>query len=200
MAVGRDGAVRAFPDAVVVGGRVHRQVRLPSAGSYFGFGRGCDSPDRGRAAGDFGYAAQLWKPHTVSAVPIQHCVVEPAFFRDFLMVAGHAAVPMRQLGAWLGAFARSRGQRIVYSPFLTARSVEDVEGHADAAEWAAFRAANASVIPETRYLSPRLGLDHSTAYQPVTEEARRAHLQALDVEARRVAGQTRVHLQVGSST
>jgi hypothetical protein len=197
MAVGRDGAVRAFPDAVVVGGRVHRQVRLPSAGSYFGFGRGYDSPGCGRAAGDFGHAAQLWKPHTVSAVPIQHCVVEPAFFRDFLMVAGHAAAPMPQLSAWFGAFARNRGQRIVYSPFLTARSVEDVEGYADAAERP--RSARRTRRLDEISLAP----SGPGSFNGLSSRDRKGATRAcagLEDEARRVAAQARAHPEVGSST
>ena len=33
-----------FPDTAVVGGRIHCDGRILSAASYFGFGRGCDSP------------------------------------------------------------------------------------------------------------------------------------------------------------
>ena len=167
-----------FPDTAVVGGRVHSDGRILSAASYFGFGRGCDSPDRGRAITDPGYFAQMWKPRSASAVPVQHCVVHPVFFKEFLARYGHADFPMRHLAAWLGAFARSREQRVIYTPFLSARSDEDLEGHADAAEWAAFRAVHRAVIPETRYLSPRLGLDASTAYLPVTTETRRDQLDA----------------------
>ena len=167
-----------FPDTAVVGGRIHWDGRIQSAASYFGFGRGCDSPDRGRSVNDPGYFVQMWKPRSASAVPVQHCVVEPVFFKEFLKRYGHAQVPMHQLGPWLGAFARSQGRRVIYSPFVSARSREDVESQIEPVEWAAFRAVHRAVIPETKYLSPRLGLDPSTAYQPVTEETRRVQLGA----------------------
>ena len=167
-----------FPDTAVVGGRIHCDGRILGAASYFGFGRGCDSPDRGRSVSDPGYFAQMWKPRSASAVPVQHCVVEPVFFKEFLKRYGHAHVPMRLLGPWLGAFARARERRVIFTPFLSARSREDVERHVDAVEWAAFRAVHRAVIPETRYLSSRLGLDPSTAYQPVSQETRRAQLDA----------------------
>ena len=120
-----------YPDTAVVGGRVHRDGRILSAASYFGFGRGCESPDRGRSVSDSGYFVQMWKPHSASAVPVQHCVIDPSFFKEFLARYGHADVPMRQLGAWLGAFARARGRRVIFTPFLSAWSREDVEGQVE---------------------------------------------------------------------
>ena len=167
-----------FPDTAVVGGRIHCDGRILGAASYFGFGRGCDSPDRGRSVSDPGYFAQMWKPRSASAVPVQHCVVEPVFFKEFLKRYGHAHIPMRQLGPWLGAFARAQGRRVIYSPFVSARSREDIR--------VVDRTSRVGCLPHRppcrhsrdEYLSPRLGLDPSTAYQPVTEETRRAQLGA----------------------
>ena len=122
------GLFELFPDTAIVGGRILRDHRVLSAASYFGFGRGCDSPDRGRAVHDPGYFAQMWKPHSASAVPVHHCVVDASFFREFVSHDGHAQVSMRHLGAWLGAFARARGRRVIYTPFLGARATADLEG------------------------------------------------------------------------
>ena len=72
-----------YPDTAVVGGRIHWDGRIQGAASYFGFGRGCDSPDRGRSVNDPGYFVQMWKPHSASAVPVQHCVVEPLSSKSF---------------------------------------------------------------------------------------------------------------------
>ncbi len=41
------GLFELFPDTAMVGGRLHRNGRIVDAGAYFGFGRGCDAPDRG---------------------------------------------------------------------------------------------------------------------------------------------------------
>ena len=70
-----------FPDTVMVGGRLHQNGRIVDAGAYFGFGRGCDAPDRGRPLEDPGYFAQAWKPHSVSAVPFDHCLLDSQFRR-----------------------------------------------------------------------------------------------------------------------
>jgi hypothetical protein len=50
----------------------------------------------------------MWKPRSVSAVPVQHCVVEPSFLVEFLAEPAHARLALCHLAAWLGAHARRR--------------------------------------------------------------------------------------------
>ena len=169
-----------FPDTAIVGGRITRHGRVLSAASYFGFGRGCDSPDRGRSTLDPGFFAQMWKVHSASAVPLHHCVVDPVFLDAFLAAHRDVSVAMPQLGAWMGAFAQTSGRRVIYSPFLTASADIDLEGVSDDLGWATFRRVHWAAIPDTRYLSSRLGLDHATAYQRGFRGTRRAQLIAAD--------------------
>ncbi|MEJ0070477.1 MAG: hypothetical protein WDO24_19150 [Pseudomonadota bacterium] len=51
---------------------------MRSAGGYFGYGGGCDSPDIGRDLDAPGYQAQAWQQHTVSAVSSELAVLDPA--------------------------------------------------------------------------------------------------------------------------
>jgi len=70
-----------YPDTSVVGGllvRTRDHVIL-SAGQYFGFDRGCETPDRGAELGSVGYFGQLRKQHSVSAVTSRFCEVDEAF-------------------------------------------------------------------------------------------------------------------------
>ena len=170
-----------FADTVMIGGRLHDGRRIRSAARYFGFGSGCDSPDRGRQLADPGYFAQMWKQRSVSAVSIQHCVVRPEFLRKTLGPLSAAGVSLAGLSPWLGAAARAAGSRVVYSPFFSASTSIDLDGQVTAVEGAAFRSAYRALIPEDRYLSPSLGLAPATAYRPVTEQLRLAELDAASV-------------------
>jgi glycosyltransferase involved in cell wall biosynthesis len=165
-----------YPDTVMIGGRVHDGRRIRMASCYFGFGSGCDSPDRGRALDDPGYFAQMWKQHTVSAVSVQHCVIQAAFLQDALGPLAASGVSGAGLGPWLGAAARKAGRRIVYSPFFCASSQIDPEAGVGSVERAAFRSAHRALIPENRYLSPSLGLGPRTAYRPVSASVRVAQM------------------------
>lgn len=161
------GYFKLFPDAVLIGGRIHDGRRIRTAGCYFGFGRGCDSPDAGRSLGDPGYFAQIWKQHSASAVSIQHAVVRPAFLAEALTQLKGSGVSLPYLGPWLGALAREAGCSVVYSPFFSAATAIDIDGLVGDAERLAFRRAWKHFSPETRYLSPHLGLTAETAYQAV---------------------------------
>ncbi len=182
---GNDGALEAlqffelFPDTAMVGGRVWSpSLEIVAAGSYFGFGQGCDTPDRRRPRADPGFFAQMWKPHSVSAVSSQLLVVDAAFLvaaLDRLAVRGAPATPA-YLGAWLGTEARRQGRRVVYTPFLAGRARVDWEARISDEERRAFVSLSTDVIPETQFLSPRLGLDPSAAYTAVDEKRRRSHL------------------------
>ena len=114
------GLFELFPDTAIVGARLHQRGRVLHAGAYFGFGRGCDAPDRGRSLSDPGYAAQAWKPHSVSAVAFDHCVLDAAFAVEALARHVPPGASLAYAGAWLGAAARRLGRRVVYSPFLSA--------------------------------------------------------------------------------
>lgn len=167
-----------FPDTVMIGGRLLDRSRIRSAGAYFGFGKWCDSPDRSRASGDPGYFAQMWKQHSVSAVPIQHCCVRADFLRDALRSLARSNVSLAGLGPWLGAAAHTFGMRVVYSPFFTASTSLDLDATVSDVERAAFRSAHRTLIPEERYLSRSLGLSRATAYKPTSKQVRLAELAA----------------------
>jgi len=168
-----------FPDTVMVGGRVvSADDRVLTSGAYFGFGRGCESPDRDRSVHDPGYFAQMWKAKSVSAVSAQFCVVDARFMQAFLESLTEE-LPVSILGAWAGAFARKKGKRVVYSPYLLAKSEESRASETLDEDWRKFCSANGSVIPETRLLSPWLSLELGRPYQCADTSDRVAHLRKL---------------------
>ena len=118
------GLFEMHRDLALLGGRiVSPDGTTLDGGRFLGFGRGCDCPDKGRAKGDFGYQAQLWKQRSVSAVPSRFCVFDASFLRSFLETSGfvqHGKI--QAIGSWAGAYARRRGKRVVYSPFIEAVS------------------------------------------------------------------------------
>lgn len=182
---GNDWALEAlhffelFPDAAMVGGRIWSpSLEILAAGAYFGFGRGCDTPDRRRPRADPGFFAQMWKPHSVSAVSSQLLVIDAAFLVaaiDRLAARGAPATPA-YLGAWLGAEARRQRRRVVYTPFLAGRARADWDARINEEERRAFVSLSTDIIPETQFLSPRLGLDPPAAYMAANDERRRNHL------------------------
>ena len=156
-----------FPDTVMVGGRLHQNGRIVHAGAYFGFGRGCDPPDRGRPLEDPGYFAQAWKPHSVSAVAFDHCVLDPHFAADALGALVPSGVPLAQLGEWLGAAARRQQRRIVYTPFLSAIPGVDRSDILPVAR-RAFVIAHGDLMPDALLWPPDAGL---TPGQPFRSRA-----------------------------
>jgi O-antigen biosynthesis protein len=160
-----------YPSTAMVGGRIHQNGIVIAADSYFGFDGGCNSPNLGRPCADPGYFAQMWKPHAASAVPTEHCVIEPTFLVDALTELIHAKVGAHYLSAWLGAAARVRDRRCIYSPFLSAAAQRKPE-EPSAIELAAFKIAYADLIPDRQLLSPRVGLTRQDAYQPVLRSVR----------------------------
>lgn len=173
------GLLELYPDAVMVGGTLHDGGRVVDGPRIFGFGGGCDCPDRGQPLTSPGYSAIAWKPHSVSAVSSGHCVVR----RDFLLRAMSqlltAQVSLRMIGPWLGGLAAEQGARVVFSPFMAAKAVAAPEDGASHASIAAFLSRFWSQLPETRFYSRRLGLTPQTAYVPVSDQARLDHLNAL---------------------
>jgi hypothetical protein len=168
------GLMELFPDTVVVGGRaLDGDGLVLSAGGFFGFGRGCDSPDRHRPAHDPGYFATLWKPHTVSTIGVDHTVFRADFLRSLLeQLAGREDCTLAFLGAWAGAAARRQDARIVYTPFLLALDACDREAAVSDTELADFILANADLIPDTKLMSSHLGLWAAAPFQPASPRER----------------------------
>ena len=147
-----------FPDTVMVGGRLHQNGRIVDAGAYFGFGRGCDAPDRGRPLEDPGYFAQAWKPHSVSAVAFDHCLLDSHFAADALGTLVPSGASLDQLGAWLGAAARRQERRVIYTPFLSAIPGVDRSSHIPAVARRAFVTAHGDLMPDALLWPPHAGL------------------------------------------
>lgn len=176
------GLLELFPDAVMVGGRIKSDREdILAAGEYFGFGNGCGSPDRGRSVNDPGYFAQMWKPHSVSAVSSQNAIVDAAFLLETLDALNTADQPasLFHLGAWCGAHARRTNKRIIYSPFLFGSAPDQWSSRVEERERRAFAQSNWDLFPETTLYSRRLGLNAENAYRPVPEDVRTAHLDFL---------------------
>lgn len=176
------GLFELFPDCVMVGGRIISQFQeVLAAGQYFGFGNGCDTPDRGRSSTDLGYFAQMLKHHSVSAVSSAHCVVDAVFLRDSVrsLVASGLPVSIAHLGAWCGVLARRRGKRVIYSPFIYGQTAQDWSSLVSEDEHNAFAHYAWDLMPDEELLSPHLGLDLSVAYRPVSRAIRENHLDGL---------------------
>lgn len=169
-----------FGDTVIVGGRIHDGRKIVRADCYFGFGKGCDSPNAGRVVQDPGYFAQMWKPHSANAVPLEHCVARTDFLVEALATLVETGIGLSYLGAWLGAAAKARGLRVIYSPFLSAAAKRRLEEPADG-EISAFRVAWSRFMPDTALMSPRLGLTAETAYLPIPRTARLEQERRIDL-------------------
>src|SRR5262249_30099335 len=168
-----------LPDTVMVGGRVvSTDGRVLTSGAYFGFGRGCESPDRDRSVHDPGYFAQMWKARSVSAVSAQFSVVDARFMQEFLESL-RDEFPVSILGPWIGAFARKKGKRVVYSPYLLVKSEDSRMSEISDEDWRKFCSANGTVIPDTRLLSRWLSLEPNRAYWCADTSERDAHLRKL---------------------
>ncbi len=174
------GLLEIHPDAVMVGGRVLNERNLVvSAGEYFGFGGVLGCPDLGRTSYDPGYFAQMFKHRSVSSVPAIFSVIDADFLSDLLNQEYAPAISIPFLGAWAGALAARTGKRIIYSPFLTAKSRTRWEMMTGKEEKAAFLRLNRDLIPETRFLSRTLSLDPSNPYASSTEIQRQKLLDNL---------------------
>lgn len=168
-----------FPETVMMGGTLHDGSKVLSASRIFGFGNGFDCPDRGRPLADPGYFAQMWKPHSVSAISSGHCVVRYGFLKDALRELIQEQVPLDMLGPWLGALAREAGKRVVFSPFMRAFAEAVPEDGASPESRAHFLSRFWHLLPEEELYSPRLGLDAVSAHAPVADSEREQHLRRL---------------------
>jgi O-antigen biosynthesis protein len=154
-----------FPDVVMVGGPVYDlSGTVVSAGVYFGYGSGIDTPDRLRSRHDPGYFAQMWKQHSVSAVSCRNCVVDGAFLLDALT---SYCIPhdtaLSDLGPWLGWIGLRWNRRIVYSPFMAAESARNGPERQPGQP---FSTAHRESMPDRRYYSKHLDFSGSRPYQP----------------------------------
>jgi glycosyltransferase involved in cell wall biosynthesis len=164
------GLFELFPDTVMVGGCLHSYGVVLGASYYFGFGRGWDSPDRTRRLEDSGYFGQLWKPHSVSAVAGEHCVVDPAFLIRVIEATKAWSPSLAALGCWAGAVAREEGNRVIFSPFLRARTDIDWSVLVSHTERGRFTQAYSHLMPETGLLSPNVGLMPDNAFVPTRRD------------------------------
>lgn len=163
-----------FADTSVVGGRLlDEQGNLWSAGEVAGFGGIVGAPDRGRQPLDPGYFAWLRKQRTVTALHPAFCAVRAGFLTDGIALDPDMSFPM--LGAWLGALARERKRRVVFSPVIEASIVvamlpsEAVTG----AEARRFFARFPTFVDRDDYYPMHFGLEPSSAFAAVAEEERR---------------------------
>ena len=168
-----------FPDAVMVGGSLHNDGKIVDGPRVFGFGEGLDCPDRGRQLSDPGYGAIMWKPRTVSAVSVAHCVIKTSFLNDCLKELTEGAVSIQALGPWLGALALEAGNRVVYSPFMRAHVEETFQGEVCQNDREHFLSRFWFLVSESKTYSPRLGLDNGKAYEAVPPFENQQHLSRL---------------------
>ncbi len=157
------GLFERFPDTAMIGGSIRNRSQITiSAASVFGFGDGFGCPDKGRPALDNGYFTQMRKQRSVSAVSAQFCVLRAGFLQE---LAKHADPPIAMLGAWAGAHALRTHQRVIYSPFLSAVSDLDWAALATPEELAAFKHANADLMPDHRFYPTAFSLLDGQGYR-----------------------------------
>ena len=165
-------------DLAIVGGRICRPDGVVmDAGRYFGYGRGCDCPDRGRPIAHVGYHAQMFKERSVDAVPLQLCVYKTEFLSELLAnrrLRNHAT--LFSLPMWAGAAARRSGAQVAYSPFLTATTSEDWLLRISEEDQRDFVRHNVDVLSETKYYSVHCDVTGARAYEEATMQARQSHL------------------------
>jgi glycosyltransferase involved in cell wall biosynthesis len=153
------GLFELFPDTAMVGGRIRNAAgEILEAGLQLGYRGLCGSPDRGRQATDPGYFGQTWKQRSVSAVSLQCAVLKPQFLLEALAeLPDGASLPL--LGAWLGAHALRRGQRVVYTPFLGGVTETTWDGLVTEEERDLFLSLNREILPDRRYYPTPLSLE-----------------------------------------
>jgi hypothetical protein len=172
------GLMELHSDLVLVGGRIcSPEGTVTDAGRYFGYGRGCDCPDRGRPMANVGYHAQMHKERSVDAVSLQLCVFKAEFLADLLAnrcVQNQAT--LFSLAMWAGAVARRNGARVAYSPFLAGRTSEDWQHRISEEDQRNFVRHNADVLCDSKYYPAHCDVTGARAYQESTYQARRTHL------------------------
>ncbi len=167
------GVMEAHPDTAVVGGMIlNSRKEFVEAGRYFGCGGACGCPERGLDATPPFSHARAYKRHSVSAVSSRFLVADAAFLEDFFRHGCPPDASLEWLGAWAGAHARRKGQRVVYTPEIPARSDGDWEERVTPREVQAFLAAHADMIPDSRFYSRFLSLAPGREYVPARPRPR----------------------------
>jgi glycosyltransferase involved in cell wall biosynthesis len=156
-----------FPDAVIIGGRIHNGSVICEAGYVFGYENTIGCPDIERPLTDPGYFVQLWKPHSVGAVSARHCVVQREFLVSALRDTPHD-IDIQSLGLWLGAHARDRQARVIYTPFFEAKISAPPQKNLDLG---ILTARFGHLIHDRSGYSPRLDRSGSHPYEPGAGEA-----------------------------
>ncbi len=147
------------PDTVMIGGRIRNgKGIITEAGLRLRTSGPCTSPDQGRSIEDPGNFGQMWKQRTVEAVSTRFAVMRAAFLAELLEQLPDGT-SVASLGAWAALYARQKGRRIVYSPFLSATSD---------AHWNEFVSAPEKELFQRLAASSELGdhpktADHQTA-------------------------------------
>ncbi|MFM0128776.1 rhamnosyltransferase WsaF family glycosyltransferase [Paraburkholderia sediminicola] len=154
-----------FPDTAVVGGRIHDGSVLREGGYVFGYGGAIGCPDAGQLLTNPGYFVQTWKPRSVGAVSARHCIVA----RDFLIESA-AQLPSElsaaMLGPWLGALARIKGRRVIYTPLITAQLKDGDDIAASPEDLAVYTATFGSLMRDPVGYARHLDRSGQRPYQP----------------------------------
>jgi hypothetical protein len=175
------GLIELHSDVAIIGGRICRpEGTVMDAGRQFGYGRGCDCPDRDRITSDPGYHAQMFKERSVDAVPIRFSVFKARFLCELLanrVLQKHAT--LCNLGPWAGAAARRRNLRVAYSPFLAATTSDDWSLRVSEADLREFVRYNSDVLNEARHYPAHLDATGERPYREARSSQRDRHLAKL---------------------
>lgn len=172
--------LRMFPDAVIVGGNIYKDKTIINGPSIFGFNNGFDCPDIGKSIDDPGYFAWLFKPRSVSAVPLGHCVIKRDFLIGVLRSPELPNISLSLLGPWLGAVALENQKRVIFSPFMNAKGSRVPENNISSTDHSFFLSRFWHLFLNSKfYYSSRLGLSTESAYQFVDNTERFNHIRKL---------------------
>ena len=168
-----------FPDAGVVGGRIHSGSLIRAADIYFDVCDGVVSPNVGRNIQDPGYFAQAWKPHSCDAVPVYHCVVRPDILLATVNAVDGVDVSWEGFGLWLGRIAQKMSARVVYSPFVSARAPRRSESGLSPMERNAQLILMEDFASRTAKWPHMLGRSANNAYSQISADQKRRERLAL---------------------
>jgi hypothetical protein len=157
------GFFERYPDTVVVGGRVFDSAgRIVSAGEVFGMDGILGCPDRRWHDGDPGYYGLFISQRTVDAVSGSFFVTTAGFLQEALADLPHSPNPAVR-GAWLGALARRKGKRVVYTPHIAAQGPNPLSAPTTE-EAADFLKAHGPLLQEAKTYSRFLSRESASGY------------------------------------
>jgi O-antigen biosynthesis protein len=164
-----DGMFRCHPDLAIVAGRVlAADSTLVGGSEILGFAGLSGCPDQGRRGDDPGYFALALKPRSVSAPYSELFTARTAVLREFAGALEDAS--WNSIGCWLGALAMERKKRIAVTPLFNGVLQGSSRWHMEPGESRVFTERFGSLLPDTRWYSPRFGWRRETAYslQPIS--------------------------------